>query len=329
MLNLCLVTRLRPILISYGNQVRHLTESTPHLEQVSSENPGDEALAASPSTTHEPATACQMKGHKLPRCPKIGRPPEGHVFYSAARPDCRPLIPELHHYPYLTIILERGSVNFALGCSLRGETVGLLPEFVERMLPVETAFLGAEEWKTCKRITAGRNWHRFGAGQRGSDAFVSIDSQKNLERRYPFWSVVLSRVTRLQPPIFALKNTLEEKANIPWMSFSFTPLAQKTMEDFHAERDFEETGEGFGSRSSKERRPSFLSRRHLSLLCWGFRTYQDSENEDEEDDIQSKEHAVTPSEVQSTSPSGDQSGDPAVSLMDGQVILPPIDKEAP
>uniref|UniRef100_A0A2N9ERW1 Uncharacterized protein n=1 Tax=Fagus sylvatica TaxID=28930 RepID=A0A2N9ERW1_FAGSY len=107
------------------------------------------------------------------------------------------------------------------------------------------------------------------------------------------------------------------------------PLAQKTMEDFHAERDFEETGEGFGSRSSKERRPSFLSRRHSSLLCWGFRTYQDSENEDEEDDIQSKEHAVTPSEVQSTSPSGDQSGDPAVSLMDGQVILPPIDKEAP
>ena len=35
---------------------------------------------------------------------------------------------------------------------------------------------------------------------------------------------------------------------------------KKTMEDFHAKRDFEETGEGFGSRSSKERRPSFLSR---------------------------------------------------------------------
>jgi hypothetical protein len=127
---------------------------------------------------------------------------------------------------------------------------------------------------------------------------------------------------------------VEEKANIPWMSFSFTvscrtwslhqgsrvlpiiifhldgfqifynpidlgsqhfsftgitgsfplyisllltvfqPLVQKTMEDFHAERDFEETGEGFGSRSSKERRPSFLSKRHSSLLCWGFRTYQ-------------------------------------------------------
>jgi hypothetical protein len=38
---------------------------------------------------------------------------------------------------------------------------------------------------------------------------------------------------------------------------------------------------------------------------------------------------VTPSEVQFTSSSGDQSGDLAVSLMDGQVILPPIDKEAP
>ena len=54
-----------------------------------------------------------------------------------------------------------------------------------------------------------------------------------------------------------------------------------------------------------------------------------SENEDGEDDIQSKEYAVTPSDVESTSPSGDQSGDPVASLMDGQVIFPPIDKEAP
>ncbi len=52
------------------------------------------------------------------------------------------------------------------------------------------AFLGAEEWKTCKRITAGRNWHRFGAGQRGSDAFVSIDSQKNLESEFLYWKVL-------------------------------------------------------------------------------------------------------------------------------------------
>ena len=44
---------------------------------------------------------------------------------------------------------------------------------------------------------------------------------------------------------------------------------------------------------------------------------EDSENEDEENKVQSKEHAVTPFDVQSTSPSGDQSGDPAVSLTDG------------
>ena len=50
---------------------------------------------------------------------------------------------------------------------------------------------------------------------------------------------------------------------------------KKTIEDFHVERDFEKTCEGFGSRSSKERRPSFLSRRHSSLLCWGFLTFQE------------------------------------------------------
>ena len=74
-----LVTRLRSILIFYGNQVRHLTKSTPHRAQVSSANPGDEALAASPSTMHELATTCQMKGHKLSTCPKIRRPPEGQL----------------------------------------------------------------------------------------------------------------------------------------------------------------------------------------------------------------------------------------------------------
>ncbi len=45
----------------------------------------------------------------------------------------------------------------------------------------------AEEWKTCKRIKAYRNWPRLGAGQRGSDAFVSIDSQKNLESEFLYW----------------------------------------------------------------------------------------------------------------------------------------------
>jgi hypothetical protein len=39
-----------------------------------------------------------------------------------------------------------------------------------------------EEWKTCKSKESDRSWHRFGAGLGGSDAFVSISSQKNLER---------------------------------------------------------------------------------------------------------------------------------------------------
>ena len=74
-----LVTRLRSILIFYRNQTRHLIRSTPHRAQVSSANPGDEALAASPSTMHELATACQMKGHRPSTRPKIQQPPEGHV----------------------------------------------------------------------------------------------------------------------------------------------------------------------------------------------------------------------------------------------------------
>ena len=47
-----------------------------------------------------------------------------------------------------------------------------------------TAVSRAEEWKTCKRMKANRNWPRLGAGQRGSDAFVNIDSQKNLECQF-------------------------------------------------------------------------------------------------------------------------------------------------
>uniref|UniRef100_A0A2N9G7V1 Uncharacterized protein n=1 Tax=Fagus sylvatica TaxID=28930 RepID=A0A2N9G7V1_FAGSY len=37
-----------------------------------------------------------------------------------------------------------------------------------------TAVSRAEEWKTCKRMKADRNWPRLGAGQRGSDAFVNL-----------------------------------------------------------------------------------------------------------------------------------------------------------
>ncbi len=51
LLTTSLVTKLKSVLIFYGYQAGHLIESTPHLEQVSSENPGDEVLAASPSTT--------------------------------------------------------------------------------------------------------------------------------------------------------------------------------------------------------------------------------------------------------------------------------------
>uniref|UniRef100_A0A2N9FRB9 Uncharacterized protein n=1 Tax=Fagus sylvatica TaxID=28930 RepID=A0A2N9FRB9_FAGSY len=77
---------------------------------------------------------------------------------------------------------------------------------------------------------------------------------------------------------------------------------EKTMEDFHAVRDFEET----------DWSPVKISDDEATTAM-----EEDSENEDEEDEVQSKEHAVTPFDVQSTSPSGDQSGDPAVSLMDG------------
>ena len=63
---------------------------------------------------------------------------------------------------------------------------------------------------------------------------------------------------------------------------------------------------------------------------------EDSENKEEEDDVQSKERVVTPSDVQSTPPSGDQSGDPAVGLVDNQVTSvddqatpPPVGNEAP
>jgi hypothetical protein len=37
------------------------------------------------------------------------------------------------------------------------------------------------EWKTCKRQTDDRNWHRFGAGLGGSDAFVSRSLSEKLQ----------------------------------------------------------------------------------------------------------------------------------------------------
>ena len=48
----------------------------------------------------------------------------------------------------------------------------------------------SEGWKTCKSKEVGQNGHWFGVGQRGSDAFVSIDSQKNLESKFLYWKIL-------------------------------------------------------------------------------------------------------------------------------------------
>ena len=74
-----LVIRLQSILISYENQIRHLTRSTPHGAQVFSANLGNEARVASPSTLHDLATAWQTKGKRALQRRKIRRPPKGHV----------------------------------------------------------------------------------------------------------------------------------------------------------------------------------------------------------------------------------------------------------
>uniref|UniRef100_A0A2N9E2N8 Uncharacterized protein n=1 Tax=Fagus sylvatica TaxID=28930 RepID=A0A2N9E2N8_FAGSY len=198
-----------------------------------------------------------------------------------------------------------------------------------------TAFLGAEEWKTCKRITAGRNWHRFGAGQRGSDAFVSIDSQKNLKSEFLYRKVLFIPEKRRENGFLCL---LVMARGLPgsvgsedtwcinnpspgshwlkrqWKTFTLRETLRKQVKGLEA--DLQKKDDLLSSQDDTRR-----------FYVGGFEYI--SENEDEEDDIQSKEHVVTPSEVQFTSPSGDQSGDPAISLMDGQVILPPIDKEAP
>ena len=62
-----------------------------------------------------------------------------------------------------------------------------------RLLVLEdcrTADTWANGWTTYKSKEVGWNWHRFKASQRGSDVFVSINSQKNLESEFLYWKVL-------------------------------------------------------------------------------------------------------------------------------------------
>uniref|UniRef100_A0A2N9FT13 Uncharacterized protein n=1 Tax=Fagus sylvatica TaxID=28930 RepID=A0A2N9FT13_FAGSY len=209
-----------------------------------------------------------------------------------------------------------------------------------------TAFLGAEEWKTCKRITAGRNWrsgHRFGAGQRGSDAFVSIDSQKNLKSEFLYRKVLFIPEKRRENGFLCL---LVMARGLPgsvgsedtwcinnpspgshwlkrqWKTFTLRETLRKQVKGLEA--DLQKKDDLLSSQDDT-RRFYVGGFEHIRIvrmrMTFSLRNMQSLHPK--------SKGTSTPSEVQSTSPSGDQSGDPAVSLMDGQVILPPIDKEAP
>ena len=53
-----------------------------------------------------------------------------------------------------------------------------------------TAVSRVEGWKTCKSKEVDRNWRWFGASLGGSDAFISKNSQKNLESIFLYWKVL-------------------------------------------------------------------------------------------------------------------------------------------
>uniref|UniRef100_A0A2N9GWD7 Uncharacterized protein n=1 Tax=Fagus sylvatica TaxID=28930 RepID=A0A2N9GWD7_FAGSY len=189
-----------------------------------------------------------------------------------------------------------------------------------------TAIKRAEERKTCKRQESDRRGHRFGAGLGGSNAFCRTwlhglafpDSRRELVDgggstwvvsggedelivdELLFYSTSQMFVVGLRPHL-SEDEYVKFRARLDVAQIKIV-ANEKTMEDFHAERDFEETDWSMVKISNDEATTAME---------------EDSENEDKEDDVQSKEHAVTPSDVQSTSPSGDQSDDPAVSLMDG------------
>uniref|UniRef100_A0A2N9ERP5 Uncharacterized protein n=1 Tax=Fagus sylvatica TaxID=28930 RepID=A0A2N9ERP5_FAGSY len=217
-----------------------------------------------------------------------------------------------------------------------------------------TAIKRAEERKTCKGQKNDRSGHRFGAGLGGSDAF---EREEFLIPSGPTtWPSRIRRIGRhvmtgrlftggrvsvvlgdAKAFLLTLKVVIQLRkqkvVTLKWMEGLHLGLGEKfhwlkrQWKTFTLRETLRKQVKGL--EADLQKKDDLLSSQDDTRRFYVGGFEHISENEDEEDDIQSKEHAVTPSKVQSTSPSGDQSGDPAVSLMDGQVILPPIDKEAP
>uniref|UniRef100_A0A2N9GFF8 PGG domain-containing protein n=1 Tax=Fagus sylvatica TaxID=28930 RepID=A0A2N9GFF8_FAGSY len=183
-----------------------------------------------------------------------------------------------------------------------------------------TAIKRAEERKTCKRQESDRSGHRFGAGLGGSDAFVSRIIHVAFRRPLDLGTcggfmalhlagsgqLVHGAGRRYEGFIPRIRGghlcTMSHWLKRQWKTFTLRETLRKQVKGLEA--DLQKKDDLLSSQDDTRR-----------FYVGGFEHI--SENEDEEDEVQSKEHAVTPFDVQSTSPSGDQSGDPAVSLMDG------------
>uniref|UniRef100_A0A2N9HI47 Bulb-type lectin domain-containing protein n=1 Tax=Fagus sylvatica TaxID=28930 RepID=A0A2N9HI47_FAGSY len=193
-----------------------------------------------------------------------------------------------------TIVASTDNFSFAnkLGEGGFGYTASQELKLLENQL---TAIKRAEERKTCKRQESDRSGHRFGAGLGGSDAFWPARA----------WCWVTLRGLHPQD---SRRTPVHDEVLIchwlkrQWKTFTLRETLRKQVKGLEA--DLQKKDDLLSSQDDTRR-----------FYVGGFEHI--SENEDEEDEVQSKEHAVTPFDVQSTSPSGDQSGDPAVSLMDG------------